>query len=68
MTARVLPGLELIYAVAMITVLFSIYAHGITAAPAANRYGQRMDDLDQLDKVEIENQEVSEMPLRTGHR
>ena len=59
-----LPGLDLIYAAAMITVLFSIVAHGITAAPAANRYGHRMAELDQQDKVEIENQEVSEMPLR----
>jgi NhaP-type Na+/H+ or K+/H+ antiporter len=66
--ASSLPGLELIYAVAMITVLFSIYAHGITAAPAADRYGGRMDELDQKDKVEIENQEVSEMPLRPSHR
>ena len=59
-----LPGLDLIYAAAMITVLFSIVAHGITAAPVANRYGQRITDLDQQDKLEIENQEVSEMPLR----
>jgi NhaP-type Na+/H+ or K+/H+ antiporter len=63
-----LPGLELIYAVAMITVLFSIFAHGITAAPAANRYGGRMEELDEKDKVEIESQAVSEMPLRaSGH-
>jgi NhaP-type Na+/H+ or K+/H+ antiporter len=61
-----LPGLELIYAAAMVTVLFSIYAHGITAAPAADRYGMQMEELDERDKVEIENQEVSEMPLRAG--
>jgi NhaP-type Na+/H+ or K+/H+ antiporter len=61
-----LPGLELIYAVAMVTVLFSIFAHGITAAPAADRYGMQMEELDQRDEVEIENQEVSEMPLRAG--
>jgi NhaP-type Na+/H+ or K+/H+ antiporter len=38
-----LPGLELIYSVAMITVLFSIYAHGITASPLSNRYGSRIE-------------------------
>jgi NhaP-type Na+/H+ or K+/H+ antiporter len=62
--SETLPGLELIYSVVMVTVFFSIYAHGVTAAPAANRYGQRMADLDQQEKAEIENQEVSEMPLR----
>ena len=66
--ASSLPGLELIYTVAMITVLFSIYAHGITAAPFADRYGKRIAELDQKDKVEIENKEVSEMPLRVRHR
>lgn len=61
-----LPGLELIYAAVMITVLFSIYAHGVTASPAADRYGMRMTDLAQVEKAEPENQDVSEMPLRAG--
>lgn len=59
-----LPGLELIYSVVMITVLFSIYAHGITAAPAADRYGRRMSELDRAENAAPENQEVTEMPLR----
>jgi len=59
-----LPGLELIYAAVMITVLFSIYAHGVTAAPAADRYGGRMADLDREETVVPEQQEVTEMPLR----
>jgi NhaP-type Na+/H+ or K+/H+ antiporter len=62
--AESLPGLELIYAVAMITVLFSIFAHGITAAPGTDRYGRRMSALDQAEKAILENQGVTEMPLR----
>jgi NhaP-type Na+/H+ or K+/H+ antiporter len=59
-----LPGLQLIYSVAMITVLFSIYAHGITAAPAADQYAKRLAALDQEEKAKPENQNVPEMPLR----
>jgi NhaP-type Na+/H+ or K+/H+ antiporter len=59
-----LPGLQLIYSVAMITVLFSIYAHGITAAPAADQYAKRLAALDQEEKAKPENQDVPEMPLR----
>jgi len=62
--SRSLPGLELIYSVAMITVLFSIFAHGITAAPAADKYGRRISELDQAEKAVPENQDVTEMPLR----
>lgn len=64
--ASSLPGLELIYTVAMITVFFSIFAHGITAAPAADMYAKKMSELDQKGKVKIENKEISEIPLRTG--
>ena len=42
-----LPGLQLIYSVAMITVLFSIYAHGITASPLSNRYGSGIEAVDE---------------------
>jgi NhaP-type Na+/H+ or K+/H+ antiporter len=59
-----LPGLELIYSVVMVSVLFSIYAHGISAAPAADRYGRMMAELDSAKKTIPENQEVTEMPLR----
>jgi NhaP-type Na+/H+ or K+/H+ antiporter len=64
-----LLGLDLIYGVVMITVLISIFAHGITAAPAANRYGGRMDELDQKETAVVESKPVPEMPLRaTGQK
>ncbi len=59
-----LPGLQLIYSVAMITVLFSIYAHGITASPLSNRYGSRIEAVDKKQIVTAETEEVPEMPLR----
>lgn len=57
-------SLELIYSAAMITVLLSIFAHGITAAPAAKLYGTKIAELDQQEKIHVENKEVPEMPLR----
>lgn len=59
-----LPGLELIYAVVMVTVLFSIFAHGITAAPAAKRYGEHIKGLEHEEKAITERKDVSEMPTR----
>jgi len=59
-----LPGLELIYAVVMVTVLFSIFAHGITAAPAAKRYGEHIKGLEHEEKAITEGKDVSEMPTR----
>ncbi len=61
-----LPGLQLIYSVAMITVLFSIYAHGITASPLSNRYGSRIEAVDKKQIVTAETEEVPEMPLRNS--
>jgi len=59
-------GEELIYSAAMFTVLLSVFAHGISAAPLSNSYGARMSELD-VDKTDlVEHQEVSEMPLRAG--
>jgi NhaP-type Na+/H+ or K+/H+ antiporter len=59
-----LPGLELIYAVVMVTVLFSIFAHGITAAPAAKHYGEHIKGLEHEEKAITERKDVSEMPTR----
>jgi hypothetical protein len=56
--------LELIYSVAMITVLFSIYAHGITASPLSNRYGSGIEAVDKKQILTPETEEVPEMPLR----
>jgi NhaP-type Na+/H+ or K+/H+ antiporter len=62
--AEAVPGVDLIYDVAMITVLFSIYAHGVTAAPGAKWYGRRMAEIDEERRDVSEMSEVSEMPLR----
>ena len=61
-----LPGLQLIYSVAMITVLFSIYTHGITASPLSNRYGSRIEAVDKKQIVTPETEQVPEMPLRNS--
>lgn len=59
-----LTGGPIIYTTVMITVLFSIFAHGITAAPLAKWYGQKMADEDSLQPDAAEQAQVSEMPLR----
>jgi NhaP-type Na+/H+ or K+/H+ antiporter len=62
--AEGIPGVDLIYDVAMVTVLVSIYAHGITAAPGAKWYGRKMAEIDEEHRQVREIDEVSEMPLR----
>jgi NhaP-type Na+/H+ or K+/H+ antiporter len=59
-----LVGVQLITTVVMITVLFSIFAHGITAAPLAKWYGQKMADEEQIQPDAAEKGHVPEMPLR----
>jgi NhaP-type Na+/H+ or K+/H+ antiporter len=59
-----IPGVDLIYDVAMVTVLISIYAHGVTAAPGAKWYGRKMAEMDEEHRQVREMDEVSEMPLR----
>jgi NhaP-type Na+/H+ or K+/H+ antiporter len=64
--AEGIPGVDLIYAVVMVTVLFSIIAHGVTAAPGAKWYGQRMTDIIEEETPDVrEMEEVPEMPLRS---
>jgi len=62
--AEGIPGVDLIYDAAMVTVLFSIYAHGVTAAPGAKWYGRRIADIEKEHRDVREMSEVSEMPLR----
>ncbi len=59
-----LEGKELIYTVTMITVLFSILAHGVTAAPLANWYGRWGGRAEVVEPDTAEQKEVPEMPLR----
>ena len=62
--AEGLAGVQLITTVVMITVLFSIFAHGITAAPLAKWYGQKMADEEKVQTDATEKKHVPEMPLR----
>jgi NhaP-type Na+/H+ or K+/H+ antiporter len=59
-----LAGVPLITTVVMITVLCSVFAHGLTAAPGARWYGQRMADEDRVETDSPEKGHVPEMPLR----
>lgn len=62
--AETVPGIETIYTVTLITVLFSVFAHGISAAPAARWYGSIMADEDLMEADAAERQEVPVMPVR----
>jgi NhaP-type Na+/H+ or K+/H+ antiporter len=61
-----LVGMETIYAVAMVTVFFSVMAHGITAAPLADWYGKRVAAMDEEGTVDAETTAVPEVPTRAG--
>ena len=56
-----LPHGHLIFSITMVTVLFSVVAHGVTAAPLAAAYGARASD---AERCPMENQEAHEHPLR----
>jgi NhaP-type Na+/H+ or K+/H+ antiporter len=62
MDSEALAGKEVIYTATMITVFLSIFVHGVTAAPLANWYGNRVSKVVEPDTGERE--EVPEMPLR----
>jgi NhaP-type Na+/H+ or K+/H+ antiporter len=63
--AEKIMGADLIFSTVMVTVLISIFAHGISAAPGANWYGKRMADEETEKPDAPEHIEVPEMPLRT---
>ena len=48
----------------MVTGLFSIFAHGVTAAPGGRWYGRRMADEKIVEPDAVEHAGVPEMPLR----
>jgi NhaP-type Na+/H+ or K+/H+ antiporter len=62
--AEKIPEMDTIYTVTLITVLFSVFAHGISAAPAANWYGRIMGDEEIVGEDAVERQEVPVMPVR----
>ena len=65
--AELANGLE-IYLIVTWTVLLSVFAHGITAAPLSNRYGARLDsgrdEMDSDDDMMSEDHPVPELPTR----
>ena len=62
--AEGLVASDAIFAVVMVTVVLSVFAHGMTAAPAARRYGRRMADEEVVAPDAEEHALVPEMPLR----
>jgi NhaP-type Na+/H+ or K+/H+ antiporter len=57
-----LAGETLIYNIVMLTVLISIFAHGVTAAPGANWYARRVAGVTETEAAEMVD--VPEMPVR----
>ncbi len=58
---------SIIFDVAVLTVLLSIFAHGMTAVPGAKWYGRRMEQISATDDSVLEVQPVTELPLRATH-
>ena len=61
-----LSGENIIFTVTVITVLLSVFLHGLTAVPGANAYASSLDAKPDVDK-EAETKQVSHMPTRKGH-
>ena len=57
---------EIIFDAAMLTVLLSIILHGVTAAPLANWYGERMNAMQAQGTADAEAQSVPEVATRSG--
>jgi NhaP-type Na+/H+ or K+/H+ antiporter len=55
----------LIYNVVMLTVLISIFAHGVTAAPLSKRYTRRISAIAEPEGVEMKA--VDEIRIRPTH-
>ncbi len=58
-----LPGREEILVIVVVTVLFSVFGHGMTAYPGAKWYGRRVEKYGQKPSTG-ETRPVSEMPVR----
>ncbi|MEM8723226.1 MAG: hypothetical protein AAGE84_28735 [Cyanobacteria bacterium P01_G01_bin.39] len=59
-----LPGQELIFTTMVITVLMSVFAHGLTAFPGVNWYANRISNKKHLHSTMPEMKPVNEMPVR----
>jgi NhaP-type Na+/H+ or K+/H+ antiporter len=63
--AEEIMGTDVIFSAVVITVLISVFAHGITAAPGARWYGRHTSSKAFAIADSPEHTEVPEMPLRT---
>ncbi len=63
-----LSNSDLIFATMVITVLISIFAHGLTAVPGANWYGDRMKEKQNTKEQMPEHKPVPEMAVRLPWR
>jgi len=61
-----IPNREVIFVAAIATTLLSIYAHGITAAPASRHYAGRLARLGERAEIP-ELVDVAELPPRISH-
>jgi len=61
-----IAGSEMIFGVAVTTIFLSVMAHGISAAPLAERYGAFISDQIQKGSAVAEALQVSEVPTRRG--
>lgn len=68
MEAESLLSADLIYDIVMITVFFSVILHGVSAAPASNRYGKIMANESRVPSDAMEHKAVPEMSVRTSGR
>jgi len=62
-----IPHRGLIIAIVMATALASIFAHGLTASPAARWYGRRLKEVDPNAEM-LEHVAVTDLPVRASHR
>jgi len=53
-----------IFTIIMITVLFSVFAHGLTSYPVSELYARKFEKLKDIQKTMVEHQTVKEMPTR----
>jgi NhaP-type Na+/H+ or K+/H+ antiporter len=61
-----LQGQDIIFTIMVITVFFSVFAHGLTAVPAAKRYGAHAESMEDEDMPEM--MPVDEMPVRLSYK
>ena len=59
-------GRETIFNVAMVTIFFSVMAHGISAAPLAEKYGVRITQMIKKGSAQAEAIPGIEVPTRKG--